>query len=100
MPRPVTSDPANAAYSRAFDVLSRKLKGKARVRALGRFDVQLMKNLAPLAVLSVTNNLTFFSDRVDPASLQYSPVVRLEPHGAPAEVGAQAPLAGLPSAPT
>lgn len=66
-------DPANAAYNRAFDVLSRKLKGKARVRALGRFDVQLMKNLAPLAVLSVTNNLTFFSDRVDPASLHYSP---------------------------
>ena len=33
-----------------------------------------MKNLAPMAVLSVGNHLTFFSDRVDPASLQYSPV--------------------------
>jgi ABC-type transport system substrate-binding protein len=66
-------NPANKAYNRAFDVLSRKLKGNARTRALGRFDVQLMKNLAPVAVLSVTNQFTFFSDRVDPASLAYSP---------------------------
>ena len=66
--------PANKAYSRAFDVLSRRLKGNARIRALGRFDVQLMKNLAPVAVLSVGNDPTFFSDRVDPASLKYSPV--------------------------
>jgi len=66
-------DPGNAAYSRALDLLSRKLKGKARLRALGRFDVQVMKNLAPVAVLSVGSDLTFFSDRVDPASLKYSP---------------------------
>lgn len=66
--------PANAAYSKAFAVLSRTLKGKARVRALGRFDVQLMKNLAPVAVVWASNDLTFFSDRVEPASLTYSPV--------------------------
>jgi ABC-type transport system substrate-binding protein len=65
--------PANAAYNRAFHLLSRKLKGTARIRALGRFDVQMMKNLAPLAVLSDSNDLSFFSGRVDPASLQYSP---------------------------
>ena len=66
-------DPANAAYNKAFHILSRTLKGKARLRALGRFDVQVMKNFAPVAVLSVSNDLTFFSDRVDPASLRYSP---------------------------
>ena len=33
-----------------------------------------MKNLAPVAVLSVGNDFTFFSDRVDPASLKYSPL--------------------------
>jgi peptide/nickel transport system substrate-binding protein len=66
-------NPANAAYNKAFHILSRTLKGKARLRALGRFDVQVMKNFAPVAVLSVSNNLAFFSDRVDPASLRYSP---------------------------
>jgi ABC-type oligopeptide transport system substrate-binding subunit len=66
--------PGNAAYSKGLDNLSRKLRGKARVRALGRFDVQLMKNLAPAATLWVSNDLSFFSDRVDPVSLRYSPV--------------------------
>jgi hypothetical protein len=66
-------NPANVAYNRAFHILSRKLKGTARIRALGRFDVQMMKNLAPLAILSVGSDLSFFSNRVDPASLQYSP---------------------------
>jgi ABC-type transport system substrate-binding protein len=65
--------PGNAAYSKAFYILSRKLKGKARVRALARFDVQVMKNLAPVAMLWASNDLTFFSDRVDPARLRYSP---------------------------
>ena len=32
-----------------------------------------MMNFAPVAVLSVSNDLTFFSDRVDPESLRYSP---------------------------
>jgi hypothetical protein len=65
--------PANGAYSKAFNVLSRTLKGKARLRALGRFDVQVMKTLAPVAMLTASNDLTFFSDRVDPASLRYAP---------------------------
>jgi len=65
--------PANAAYTKAFDVLSRRLKGKARVRALGRFDIQVMKYLAPVAMLAASNDLAFFSDRVDPATLRYSP---------------------------
>lgn len=67
--------PGNAAYSKALHVLSRTLKGQARIRALGRFDVQVMKNLAPVAVLSVSEDMTFFSNRVDPASLAYLPGV-------------------------
>jgi len=65
--------PANAAYIKAFKALSRRQKGKARLRALGRFDIQVMKYLAPVAMLTDSNDLTFFSDRVDPASLRYSP---------------------------
>ena len=34
-----------------------------------------MKNLAPVAVLSVSEDMTFFSNRVDPASLAYLPGV-------------------------
>lgn len=66
--------PADPGYSKALRVLSRTLKGKARIRALGRFDVQVMKNLAPVAVLWSSNDLSFFSDRVDPASLVRSPI--------------------------
>jgi hypothetical protein len=65
--------PSSAAYNRAFQVLTRSLKGKARVRALGRFDVALATNLAPVAVLWAWNDLTFFSDRVEPASLVFTP---------------------------
>jgi hypothetical protein len=65
--------PADRAYDTAFGVLSRKLKGNARIRALGRFDVQVMKNLAPVAVVSVSNDFAFFSDRVVSSSLKYAP---------------------------
>jgi ABC-type transport system substrate-binding protein len=68
--------PGNAAYSRKLDALSHGLKGKARLRALGRFDLEVTKKLAPVAMLSAGNDLSFFSDRVDPASLRYSPVYR------------------------
>jgi ABC-type oligopeptide transport system substrate-binding subunit len=66
----------DAAYNRALRLLSRTLKGKARLRALGRFDLGLMNNLAPVAVLWASNDVSFFSDRVDPASLKFSPVYR------------------------
>jgi ABC-type oligopeptide transport system substrate-binding subunit len=68
--------PGSSLYNKAFRALTTKLKGKARVRALGRFDVQVMKNFAPVAVVAVTNDLTLFSDRVDPSSLKYSPASR------------------------
>jgi hypothetical protein len=48
-------------------------KGKARLRAFGRFDLEVMKKLAPIAV-SPSLDISFFSDRVDPASLRYSVV--------------------------
>src|SRR6266498_597437 len=41
-----------------------------------RRKLELTKKLAPSAMLSTSNDLTFFSDRVDPASLAYSPVYR------------------------
>ena len=68
--------PDNAAYNRKLAALSRKPVGRARLRALGRFDLEVTKKLAPVAMLWATNDLSFFSNRVDPASLTYSPVYR------------------------
>jgi ABC-type oligopeptide transport system substrate-binding subunit len=51
-----------------------KLKGFAESRALGRLDVEVMKDLAPIAVLSTYSNRYFFSSRVDPKSLVYENV--------------------------
>jgi ABC-type transport system substrate-binding protein len=48
-----------------------RLRGAARDKALGKLDVWLMKNLAPLAVMHTYNNRYFFSARVDPRSLKY-----------------------------
>jgi ABC-type transport system substrate-binding protein len=64
----------NAAYNRKLAALSSRPPGKARLRALGRFDLEVTKKLAPVAVVAASNDLTFFSNRVDPASLRYSPV--------------------------
>lgn len=50
------------------------LKGTARWRALGRLDLEIMRDVAPLAVMRTHNNRYFFSDRVDPRSLRYSVV--------------------------
>jgi ABC-type oligopeptide transport system substrate-binding subunit len=51
-----------------------KLKGQAQYRALGKLDVDLMKDLAPTVALGVYNNRYFFSSRVDPRSLVYQNV--------------------------
>ena len=45
-----------------------------RAKALGKLDIAIMKNVAPLAPMGYYNNLFFFSNRVDPRSLVYSPV--------------------------
>jgi ABC-type oligopeptide transport system substrate-binding subunit len=60
--------------STKYDVKVRnanRLIGQARVRALGRLDVEIMKNLAPSIVTNTYNNRYFFSNRVDPKSLKY-----------------------------
>ena len=51
-----------------------KLPPAQRAKALGKLDIQLMKNVAPLAPMGYYNNLFLFSNRVDPRSLVYSPV--------------------------
>ncbi len=68
--------PASPAFTKAFNILSRTLKGKARIRALGRFDLGVTKSLAPVAMLWFSDDLSFFSDRVDPASLEFAPGYR------------------------
>jgi ABC-type transport system substrate-binding protein len=51
-----------------------RLKGKARATALGRLDLEIMRNVAPVAVTNTYNNLYFFSNRVDPRSLSFHKV--------------------------
>jgi len=48
-----------------------RLKGSARATALGKLDLEIMRNVAPVAVTNAVNNLYFFSNRVDPRSLRY-----------------------------
>jgi ABC-type oligopeptide transport system substrate-binding subunit len=63
----------SAKYTRRLQAALR-LKGEAQYRALGKLDVDLMKDLAPAVVLGVYNNRYFFSSRVDPRSLVYQNV--------------------------
>jgi hypothetical protein len=51
-----------------------KLTGNARLRAFGRLDLDLTKNLAPAAFMRLYNNRYLFSNRVDPKSLVYNRV--------------------------
>ncbi len=50
------------------------LKGSARLKALGKLDLEIARNLAPLAVMHTYNNRFFFSASVDPRSLRYHAV--------------------------
>jgi ABC-type transport system substrate-binding protein len=63
----------SAKYTRRLQA-ALKLKGQAQYRALGKLDVDLVKDLAPAVVLGVYNNRYFFSSRVDPRSLVYQNV--------------------------
>jgi ABC-type transport system substrate-binding protein len=65
--------PARAKYSlkiRRADAL----KGSARLKALGKLDLEIARNLAPVAVMHTYNNRSFFSESVDPRSLRYHTV--------------------------
>ena len=62
--------PNNAKYRNKIAAALR-LEGNARATALGRLDIEIMRNVAPVAVTNTYNNLYFFSNRVDPRSLRY-----------------------------
>jgi ABC-type transport system substrate-binding protein len=62
----------NATYERRL-ARAAKLTGKARLRVLGRLDLEIMRNVAPIAPMRTFNNRYFFSNRVDPRSLVYQP---------------------------
>ena len=51
-----------------------RVTGEKRLKAFGKLDLDIMKEVAPLVVMNAYNNRFFFSDRVDPKSLQYHAV--------------------------
>jgi len=59
------------AKYRAKIAAALRLHGKARTRAIGKLDIEIMKNLAPVVVTNTYNQLSFFSNRVDPRSLRF-----------------------------
>ena len=67
--------PNNAKYRNKIAAALR-LEGKARATALGKLDLEITRNVAPVAVTTSYNNLYFFSNRVDPRSLRYHRVYR------------------------
>jgi ABC-type oligopeptide transport system substrate-binding subunit len=69
------SFPANAKYERQL-AAAQQLSGGKRYRAFGKLDVQIMRELAPVAPLWVWNNRYLFSSRVDPRSLVYEPALQ------------------------
>jgi hypothetical protein len=60
-------------YERKLAAASR-LTGKARSGALGKLDLEITRNVAPVAATRTYNNLYAFSNRVDPRSLAYQSV--------------------------
>jgi hypothetical protein len=75
-----TADPGDflatvrGSLSREYEVKVQKangLTGEARLKAFGKLDIEIMKNLAPLVVMNTYNNRFFFSNRVNPKSLKY-----------------------------
>jgi ABC-type oligopeptide transport system substrate-binding subunit len=52
---------------------AQRLAPAQRAKTLGKLDIAIMKNTAPVAPMGYYNNLFLFSNRVDPRSLVYSP---------------------------
>ena len=67
-PSPSLDDPRYAAKIEAAE----RLRGAARFKRFGDLDLEIMRNVAPLAVMRTYNNRYFFSNRVDPKSLAYN----------------------------
>jgi ABC-type transport system substrate-binding protein len=47
------------------------LSDRARARAIGKLDIEIMKNVAPVVATNTFNQRYFFSNRVDPRSLRF-----------------------------
>jgi hypothetical protein len=56
---------------RAKIAAAARLRGNARTKAIGKLDIEIMKNLAPVVATTTYNNIYFFSNRVDPRSLSF-----------------------------
>ena len=68
-----------------------KLVGPKRFKIYGQLDLDIMRQVAPMAVMRTYNNRYFFSDRVDPKSLVYQGIYHgLEHPRAGAQVDATA----------
>jgi ABC-type transport system substrate-binding protein len=61
---------ANTKYEARVAAAAR-LAGGARLRAFGKLDIEVARNLAPFAAMRTYDNRFFFSSRVDPRSLRY-----------------------------
>jgi peptide/nickel transport system substrate-binding protein len=57
-------------WNRKIEAAAR-LVGPKRFKAFARLDLDIMRQVAPIAVARTFNNRYFFSDRVDPKSLIY-----------------------------
>jgi hypothetical protein len=62
--------PLDSTYQAKLDAADH-LRGNARLKALGKLDLEITKKVAPVAVMNTYNNRFFFSARVNPRSLKY-----------------------------
>jgi len=60
-------------WDRKMDAAA-SLVGPARLKAYGQLDIDIMRQVAPMAAERTYNNRYFFSDRVNPKSLVYQGV--------------------------
>ena len=64
----------DSAKYRAKLAAAERLRGRARLRAFGKLDLEITNNFAPYVPMRTYNNRYLFSNRVDPRSLSYSGV--------------------------
>jgi peptide/nickel transport system substrate-binding protein len=79
--QPFLTDPAEypfllpvlaSKHYQARILAAAKLVGNARLAAFGKLDVDIMRDVAPMAPMRTYNNRYLFSKRVNPRSLVYS----------------------------
>jgi ABC-type transport system substrate-binding protein len=64
----------DSAKYRAQLAAAERLRGNARLKAFGKLDLEITKNVAPGAFMRTYNNRYFFSSSVNPRSLSFSRV--------------------------